>query len=630
MPVIPRSPPAALRTRLRRLARRLVKGSLALSFLGNCGGEPPPPPEQPNVIVYLVDTLRQDHLGLYGYERATTKHLDALAEEAINFPNAYAPSSWTKASTATALTGLYPTQHGATSRTSRLPTRSRLISEYLAPLGYYTAAVITNPFVVSHWGFNRAYDEFHDLGARAPGPQGWQNIRAEQVHEKVFEILDAPRPADQPFLMYVHTIDVHGPNDPTAPYDTLFTETPRGPGYPGRLDGESPPEAVQDTVDLYDAEIRYMDDQLGAFLGGLKDRGLYDDTIIWFVSDHGEEFLDHGRGGHGSQLFNESVKVPMLLKLPGGELGGSVVDAPVSLVDLLATQLALVGQEPPPELHGLDLRDLVDGPAPSRPLFFDLNLISGPEQTLFLSHGVLVDRFKYFEVSRPEPTRHLYDLETDPDETRNLAALDEPRITSKLEELTNILELHRAASRSGLVLTFIGDKQAGRSVEVVLRTEGTFVSAEGLDQEAAARPEIAEGGQELRMTLDLSPFRNNVMKHAIEQDNDGLHLRLDPPDAVVTLVSAHIDGGIQLPVFLGPARTETQAPVEVGPLEPDLLVPDLGVLFTEEERNPAVGQDQDELRIRPGVYVVALPGAELEAEMTPEMYERLKALGYVR
>ena len=272
----------------------------AATLLAGCGGEGSAP--RPNIVIYLVDTLRQDHLGLYGYERETSRHLDAMAEDSIVFKQAYATSAWTKPSTASLLTGLHPRQHGATSRSSRLSPQASLLSEYLGPLGYYRAAIVTNPFVVEHWGFNRGYDLFEDLGEGLDSPVGWQSISAEQVNQRAFEVVDA-RPADQPFFLYLHSIDPHGPNTPIKPYDTLFTENPRPPGNPSMLPMFPKKRRVKNTIALYDSEVRYSDDQFGNFIQGLKDRDLYENTVIWFVSDHGEEFMDHGRGGHGTQVF---------------------------------------------------------------------------------------------------------------------------------------------------------------------------------------------------------------------------------------------------------------------------------------------------------------------------------------
>lgn len=612
-------------------ARRLLSSVTAAALLlllpvllvlpAGCGPDAAP---RPNIVVYLVDTLRQDHLGVYGYERPTSPRLDALAEDSVVFRQAFAPSSWTKASTASILTGMHPIHHGATSRTSRLSEDATLLAQYLEPLGYSRQAVVTNPFVVGHWGFDRGYDEFLDLGERAPGAQGWQHVTAEMVHRRAFHMLDQ-RPADQPFFLYLHTIDVHGPNNPKPPYDTLFTDAPKPPGQAGRLTPDQPGRALE-TIDLYDAEIRSMDDQLGAFLDELKARGLYENTVIWFVSDHGEEFLDHGRGGHGTQLFNETVVVPLMVKLPFNESAGTVVDTPVSVIDLVPTQLALLGETPPPTVEGMDLRDVMAGDDAPRPLFFDLNLISGPEQALHVSSGVFYERLKYVEESLPEPRTLLFDLETDPGELNNMAQAK----PGKARELAALLKLHRASRRSGLVLAAVGDKAAGgRTVEVRLATDGRFVDTELFEHEGSDAVEFEPGGGSVVVRLDLTALENNVMKGVLVQDIDWVNLRVEPPDARVTVEAFTVSGTDGWPVFRGTDRVRDTVPTDLSADDDALLTDDLGMLFGESERNPT--SDNNLLSIPPGLYIVSLRGVDADLTDIPaDMHQRLKELGYVR
>ncbi len=603
----------------------------ALLAAAACSEPEAPAAPRPNVVLYLVDTLRQSHLGPYGYERDTTPRLNAFAKDAVRFNRAFAPSSWTKSSTASILTGMHPLNHGATSRTSRVSENAKLLPQYLEQLGYSRQAVVTNPFVVGHWGFDRGYDQFLDLGEKAPGPQGWQHVTADRVQLRAFDMLDK-RPADKPFFLYLHTIDVHGPNNPQPPYDTLFTDNPKPPGQAGRLTPEKPGRA-QEVIDLYDAEIRSMDDHLGNFLDGLKERGLYDNTIIWFVSDHGEEFLDHGRGGHGTDLFNETVIVPLMLKLPASEHAGRVVDTPVSVLDLVATQLQLLGETPPPEVEGVNLLDVIDGDDAPRPFFFDLNLISGPEQALHVSKGVFYERFKYIEESLPTPRTMLFDLETDPHETRNMVK----RAAGKAQELATLLEYHRAAKRSGLTLCAVGDKSTnGRSLQARLTTDGRFVSANLSEQEAGDRVDFTPGGQEMTLSWELAPYENNVMKGVLLQDIDSLNVRVEPPDAVVRIESLHFAGtgsnahpAQEWPLRLGTARTEAAVPHALHAHDETLLTQDLGLLFSESERLPTA--DRADLRIAPGLYVVSLQGMDADlTDIPPEMFDRLKELGYVR
>lgn len=563
-------------------------------------------------------------MGLYGYARATTPNLRSFSLDGITFESAYAPSSWTKSSTASLLSGLYPLQHGATSRGSRLSDDARLLSQYLKPLGYWNAAVVTNPFVVEHWGFDRSYDEFHDLGEGLKGQEAWQQIRADVVHERAFQLLDQ-RPTDQPFFLYVHTIDAHGPNRPPKPFVDLYTEHPRPGSAPGRLVPSDGPLVVQNTVDMYDSGVNYLDREFGRFVDELKERGLYEDTVIWFLSDHGEEFLDHGRGGHGTQLYTETVRVPLLLKLPGREHAGTSVAAPVSLIDVLTTLLHMLEEEPGPELQGVDLLAILDRTPRPRPLFFDLNLVSGPKQRLHVSRGVLRGRFKYLEEILPQPSRKLFDLQTDPEERNNL--LDaQPELVA---ELSALLAEHRAGFRSGVALRMVGDKRAsGRALTARVRTDGRFVEVDGFDLEPGDEIVFSPGASEFTLRFQLNPMFDNVGSKRLMQDMDSVNLRVDPPDALVTVESFEIDGIPDAPVLLGLGRTRALLPHTFTANDPLLMTPDLAVMFSERERDPTTAFDA--LSIEPGMYVVNLPGSDgSDAETPAEIMERLRALGYV-
>ena len=592
-------------------------------LLAGCGGKDPAP--RPNIVIYLVDTLRQDHLGLYGYERETSPSIDALAEDSIVFKQAYATSAWTKASTGSLLTGLHPRQHGATSRSSPLSPQARLLTGYLGPLGYYSVGIVTNPFVVEHWGFNRGYDVFEDLGETLPEAGSWMQIQAEQVNQRAFEVLDA-RPEEQPFFLYLHSIDPHGPNVPSKPYDTLFTDNPRPPGVASMLAMRPQPRRVKNTIALYDSEIRYSDDQFGNFIQGLKDRGLYEDTVIWFVSDHGEEFLDHGRGGHGTQVFNEVVEVPLILKLPGQNHGGQTVDTPVSLVDVVVTQLNLLERHAPETLSGRNLLELL-GPAPEpAPVFLDLNLVASARKVLHVSKGVVLGDYKYFEELAPEPRKFLFNVREDPGETNNL-------ITShpeKASELDLLLRMQRSTERSGLIVQGISSKATERTLwTLTLKTDGQFVEVTPIDLEAMDSYDYEPGGKRLTIKCLLMPHPDNVVKKSLLQDKDAFQIRVDPPDARI-YVESNEYGGIAeaMPVFLGPKRTETAAPLDFSGTREDLRMDDLSTLFTEAERNPA--SSMEDVFIPPGVYVVRLPDiGSGDIEIPADMVERLKALGYL-
>jgi arylsulfatase A-like enzyme len=234
----------------------------ALLLAGGCS------PQPPNVVIYLVDTLRQDHLGLYGYECDTSPRLGEFAKDAVVYRAAYSPTSWTKPAVTSLLSGRYPSAHGAVKRDSTLDADVQLVGEYLREAGYQTAAFVTNPNVLPVWGFERGFDRFYDIESVA------RSARADRVNEVVFEHLaQDPR---EPFLLYVHTRDPHKPYAPPVPYARMWA---------GEGDAR---------VAAYDGEIRFNDHHFGRLLDHLEAAGLYRDALIVFTSDHGEELGERG------------------------------------------------------------------------------------------------------------------------------------------------------------------------------------------------------------------------------------------------------------------------------------------------------------------------------------------------
>lgn len=597
-------------------------GLAALLLVAGCSSGDPPdrsyaaPRSRPHILIYMVDTLRADHLGVYGWHRDTSPHLDRLAGDGVVFETAYAPSSWTRASVASLLTGLPPVEHGATSRRHRLPPRLKLVSEHLSGLGYRTHAVVTNPHVVEHWGFDQGFDRFVVLGT---DDERWADVDAGRVNRELQDLL--PGPEAPPTFLYVHTIDPHAPNDPVEPYDRLFTEEPRPALRVGRLDPGVDPAELENLVALYDAEIRYADDHFGELIEELRRRGVYDDTLIVFVSDHGEEHLDHGRGGHGQQLFEEVVRVPLVVKFPGGELAGRRVEVPASLLDVAPTVLRAAGDEVAPELDGIDLARMAREPseAAGRPLFLDLEL-RRYDDTLHVARGVVYRGHKYIEEVLPEPRRMLFDLASDPGEKRNLLA-DDPAAG---EPFAAMLENHREEHRGGLHLLFVGPPDGPE-----LRVRGRVAASGGFHEVRRRRFEAGDGSRVLpsgAVTFDvgLEPFEARSFGDGGEplQDHDALLLRTDPAGEPVTLES--LSAPDDFPVYLGSDRVPAaELPLQLSSLDPELAIASAGQLL---QRETTGGEPLPQ-----GLYVVAVPpvGGIDAGEFPEHLRSRFEALGYL-
>ncbi len=370
--------------------------------------DPAPPSRRPHVLVYLIDTLRPDRLGCYGYDKPVSPEIDAFAAGATLFENAVGQSSWTKSSVASMLTGRWPLAHGAIGWRHELPATLDYLPQALAEAGYRTAAFVGNPNVVQQFGFNRGFETFVRK-LRLP---------SDAFNELVFEWLDK-RDDGAPFFLYVHTIDPHAPYAPPEPFRERFAPGAAEKFHALREGWKWPVEALDEINALYDAEIAFADASFGALVAGLEERGLYDETLVVLVSDHGEEFKEHGRFRHGATLHAESINVPLIVKFPG-QREGLRVEEPVQHVDVAPTILDDLGLALPAAVEG---RSLVGywrserAPPPAAPIYSHLRL-GAQDPTLSVVEGdwKLIERRGGGGV-----TRALYNWRDDPGETEDLA-----------------------------------------------------------------------------------------------------------------------------------------------------------------------------------------------------------------
>lgn len=367
-------------------------------------------PRRANVLIYLVDTLRSDRLGILGYPRPITPNIDRFAESSSLFLNAIGQSSWTKASVGSIFTGLWPPAHGAIGWKHKLSSEIETLAERLQADGYRTAAFVTNPNVVRTFGFTQGFDEYTRKLKRP----------SDEVNQMVFDWFEGRKDED-PFLLYVHTMDPHAPYAPREPFKSKFAPTADEiPQWQPRW--RWPMEALPYLSDLYDAEIAFNDASFGQLLGFLEERGLYDDTLIVFVSDHGEEFKEHGRWRHGANLHAETLNFPLIVKFPDQQVGTRVETA-VQHIDLLPTILASVGLEIPEALEGRDLApiamaDLAPAETVSSGIYSHLRLGSGP-----LNHSLVKGQWKLIRKLRDEGWEtSLFDWRQDPAETQDLVS----------------------------------------------------------------------------------------------------------------------------------------------------------------------------------------------------------------
>lgn len=349
---------------------------------------------RPNVLVFMVDTLRADHLSCYGYDRETSPEVDAFAADAVLFEDCQAPSSWTKPSVGAIFTGLPPTSHGAVGPRNVLAPAAETLPELLQKAGWRTGAMSDNPFITRDFGFGQGFDVFHQLEPdvitngtllgkvlfmlRVRSLVGDWFAVGDTIHEGAFPRVDQAlafidEAADDPWFCYVHLMEPHLPYDPPREYAEAFgfpagEPYERPPVYNGILPHqkapEPPPGLREKLVAQYDGEIRDMSAAFGKLLDGLRERGLYEDTLVVFVADHGEEFHEHGGWTHGHSLHAETIHVPLIVRVPQAiaperEVGrGRRVRGIVSSTDLFRTLIGALELEYP---RLADERDFVDG-----------------------------------------------------------------------------------------------------------------------------------------------------------------------------------------------------------------------------------------------------------------------------
>jgi choline-sulfatase len=372
-----------------------------------------------NVILYLVDALRADHLGCYGYGRPVSPRVDAFAREAALFRHTVAQSSWTRPAATTLLTGLFPRTHGVNGRRDILSGQAVTLAERLRERGYQTAGFVTNGNVARSFGLGQGFDTYELLLQK--------HSAATDVNAKAADWLRA-RPGDAPFFLYLHTVEPHAPYSPPLPFRQRFAPAVRDEGLTrmnflrrlaeGRI--AATPELRQTMLDLYDAEIAANDAAFGELLDLLARRGILDDTVIVFVSDHGEEFLEHGGWEHGRTLHAEMLDVPLIVRVPG--MSGKVVQRQAQQADVAPTVLALLGLPDAPGMDGRSLAPWISGDGPAGEDRTETAAFSWLDQHGLRAAAVTTPDWRLIEDRLPTPRRALYDRLADPGERRDLMA----------------------------------------------------------------------------------------------------------------------------------------------------------------------------------------------------------------
>lgn len=425
----------------RRLARAVALAAAAVFTTGLALLTPAcTAPRRPSIVLITIDTLRADHLGCYGYGRPVSPHIDALALQSTLFDQARTTLPRTTQSVSSILTGKLPKSHGARGLLAHLSEGNTTLAEVLKSQGFETAAFVSNTFLHPRQGFAQGFDIYDNPEDR------WSGDSAPGVTKAAAAWLGGHR-GDRPFFLWVHYVDPHWLYDPPPPWDHVF-----GDGSDGRFslyddlkagrvtEGQInfghvvDPAAARRLTDLYDGEIGYTDAAVGALLDQLAT--VEGPLLTVLLADHGESLGEHGYRGHGDYLYEDGLRIPLLVRYPGVVAAGVREHGAALNIDIAPTILALAGIR---ELEGVEGRPLltmagngVAKPAPGRQVTWaesDYQMVN-PENPRYYIPGprgrwnsASDGRYKLIHIPRPGGEfLELYDLGADPGETANRAA----------------------------------------------------------------------------------------------------------------------------------------------------------------------------------------------------------------
>jgi arylsulfatase A-like enzyme len=422
----------------------------------------------PDVVVIVADTLRADRLGSYGNDRGLSPFLDGLAADGARFARTYAACSWTNPSVASLFTGRYPSQHGVGRFDSKLPAEDVTLAERLGEAGY------------ARFGFTANFRLTEDLGF-GQGFQAWfpyvgdgSKVRVGRIVHDALAFIDELKLGAGPFwrrwmrpplFLYVQLMEPHAPYLPPAPFRERFAP-PAAAGTDDEVNDDVIDPARWSRLDaadldllrgLYDGEVASLDAGLAPLFEGLRARGFLEDGIVVVTADHGEEFREHGFLGHGTNLYDDQLRVPLLLRVPGGR-AGVVVEEPVSLVDVAPTLLDLLGLAPEPRHEGRSLAPGLYGHGAARRDVLAELLPTSPKGDLARHDAALVRWPAKLLLDRTPPDvpvrTELYDLANDPGETRDdppVLASERPGLLAALQAWRTALGTRASAHEQGTV-----------------------------------------------------------------------------------------------------------------------------------------------------------------------------------
>lgn len=587
---------------------RLILILLAAVALVGTSCTTEPGRQRPNVILIVVDAMRPDHLGCYGYGRPTSPNIDSLAAEGVLFTNAISHAPWTKGSFSCMLTSLYPFQHGAVGWESVLSESLVTLPELLQERGYHTMALLSIATLSGRYQVMQGVQEIREpqLGA-----SGTEKLTAEELTEEAIGLISK---CSRPFFTIMHYYDAHEPYCPPEEYIRMvLTESDISELEDLEAKTKSSRAMAAEVrrrqaIILYDAAIRYVDDQIGKILAYLDRTGLTEETLVIVTADHGEAFGEHGVWAHAVDLHDEAIRVPLILRCAQHYPRGTKIDVQAGHIDLLPSIAELAGAVDQQHREGLSLRELIEkGRRTRKP---DTALPEG----VLLSESTLREALTQKSIRTSswkmlmEPATgqiRLYDLIDDPGETRNIWG----RRTALEDSLLTLMNAIPGSSLGGWRMGFTGKPHKTRfKAEISVGKGGRLADVRELTRGAGLSIEIADDSTGFGIEVVPRPTRLVWFDCA--------------PHTSEILIRITSEGS-EVPEFAwvgSQGKTVTEKTVVLNPADAHGL-PDAFAEFRTSGR--------------PGVYIWWLPGERpgprgRAVDLTPEEKQHLRALGYIQ
>jgi arylsulfatase A-like enzyme len=603
------------------LAILIVGGAL----LSGCPANPPDP-ARPDIVLVVVDTLRADHLGAYGYKPPTSPRIDTLASRGVLFESAWGAAPWTLPSMMSIVTGRTPSSHRVENDGLRLAADVPTVAQMLKARGYATGGFVSHIYVTAPFGFDRGFERFEDFGLTRPEykPEAKFEPPADRVTDAALDWLKQQK--GKPVFLMVHYFDPHWPYEPPEATRDLFPAE-----YHGALDAtwdslskfQDPSVPLPDDyrgflVARYDGEIRFVDSEIGRLAEGIEKEGRSGRTWIVLTADHGEEFKDHRSIGHGRQMYEEVLHVPLVVVPPRGAPGGAADDGadqrpaghkvatPVSGIDLLPSFAEIAGVPVPAGVEGKSLLPLLRGASGGAGASADRPVISETVRLNAYRRAVRQGSLKLIHVM-DESRAELYDLAADPREQQDLShqrPADRARLTRLLFARPDLLaggwnvrwksdgRAHRFDGRITTTWIF-------RSVVPLFHDGGAYrlekpdtLSFADLDEKAESGLVFTVAPETATVTFDLR----------VDGRSQPEHVRLGGAGTQAAMLPLKLDGAAGL---AGPAGAAAN-----------------GAVFQPPPEAPGQGPGYRLWRTHPAA-------AEQEVVLDEETRERLRSLGYI-